>query len=228
MSEDSPHLTACIPGAEGLVAPNDFTKIMFSNIERNNVLPLLDQHEINNLWLPLPKQTLRRLLNSSKHQSKYEQQQQGVLSKFWPTAASQRWHLAFEDGDEMLHSLKILGEGGFGLVDEVILDTRPARTVCVRKRIGRPTTLNGQKKLFEAFRREVEVMRQVSHHHCVELIGSYTDYESVSILSLPVADMDLATFLDSPDLDPAQKGILRLGIGCLCGALSYLHGKYIR
>jgi hypothetical protein len=74
----------------------------------------------------------------------------------------------------------------------------------------------------------MNVMRQVSHQHCVRIVGSYTDYDSVAILSSPVADMDLAAFLDLAELSYEQVVILRRGIGCLCGAIAYLHGKNIR
>ncbi|KAF2646198.1 hypothetical protein P280DRAFT_388341, partial [Massarina eburnea CBS 473.64] len=52
--------------------------------------------------------------------------------------------------------------------------------------------------------------------------------ESVNILSSPVADMDLAMFLDLPQLSPRQDGFLRNSIGCLCSSLDYLYEKQIR
>ncbi|KAF2681535.1 kinase-like protein [Lentithecium fluviatile CBS 122367] len=202
---------------------------ILTEIRREDVLPLFQQHEITGLWFPLPKQTLRRLLGVPKDETEFFKLQQHLLCKDWSASPlPKHWHLAFEDVDDMMRSVKILGEGGFGLVDQVVIGTHPKPTICVRKRIGRPTALNGQKKLFEALRREIDVMRQVSHRHCVELVGSYTDLDSVAILSSPVADMDLAVFLDLNDVSPAQLKTLRQGIGCLCSALAYLHAKHIR
>ena len=207
----------------------DNPRIILSYINREDALPLFDQHEINNLWLPLQKLVLRRLLSVPHDAAEYDKNQQDILFKGWSSRAlPKHWHFASEDGDDMMRSVKILGEGSFGLVEEVVLDTQPEPIVCVRKRFVRPHRLNGQQKLFEAFRREINVMRQVSHRHCVEIVGSYTDYDSVAILSSPVADMDLAAFLDRSELSPAQLSTLRQGIGCLCGALAYLHGKHIR
>ncbi|KAH7083945.1 kinase-like domain-containing protein, partial [Paraphoma chrysanthemicola] len=70
-------------------------------------------------------------------------------------------------------------------------------------------------------------MQQVDHQHCVKFIGSYTDVDHVNILSSPVADMDLAVFLDQ-DLGIEAKKILYRGIGCLCNAINYLHQNNIR
>lgn len=71
--------------------------------------------------------------------------------------------------------------------------------VCVRKRIARPRSLKLQSVFFEAFARELNVTSQVKYRHCVQLVGSHTDFDSVAILSLPVADMDLAALLNLPN-----------------------------
>ncbi|CAN9264429.1 unnamed protein product [Alternaria alternata] len=70
--------------------------------------------------------------------------------------------------------------------------------VCARKKIARPKPLKLHQSIMTAFIREIRVMRQVDHRHCVRFLGSYTDSESVNILSTPVADMDMAAFLDKP------------------------------
>jgi len=70
-------------------------------------------------------------------------------------------------------------------------------------------------------------MRRVRHRHCVDLVGSCADMESVAVLSSPVADMDLAVFLDM-DLSKPQYEFLRQSIGCITSALAYLHNLGIR
>ena len=125
----------------------------------------------------------------------------------------ERSHLTFEDGEELIKGDRILGEGGFGIVEQVTFPTPSGSCVCIRKRIGRPKQLNAQKKLFEAFAREVHVMRQVHHRHCVSLLGSYADYDSVAILSTPIADMDLATLLDSSNPVDLHHDFLRCNMG---------------
>ncbi|KAF2027428.1 kinase-like protein, partial [Setomelanomma holmii] len=84
-----------------------------------------------------------------------------------------------------------------------------------------------QKRVMTAFAREINVMRQVEHQHCVNFLGSYTDFDHVNILSSPIADMDLATFLDRP-IGIEQRKLLYRGISCLCNALNYLHQNNIR
>jgi hypothetical protein len=70
-------------------------------------------------------------------------------------------------------------------------------------------------------------MRRVRHLHCVSIITSFTDMDSVALLSYPVADMDLAAFLDM-DLNVLQLSTLRSAVGCITAALSYLHEQGIR
>ena len=69
-----------------------------------------------------------------------------------------------------------------------------------------------------AFTREINVMRHVYHRHYVRFFASYTDTDTVNILSTPVANMDLAHFLDSPIEDDEWKTLYR-DIDCLCNAL---------
>jgi hypothetical protein len=142
-----------ISEGEGL-ALRDLPRKFLTSINREDAIQLLDKYEINNLWLPLPKHNLRHLLKASEDESRFIDFQQSSLLGSWPSSPlPANWHVAFEDGDDQMVSKRILGEGGFGLVDQVVLSTQPEPTVCVRKRIGRPNKVNSQKKLFEAFRR---------------------------------------------------------------------------
>ncbi|KAF2806555.1 uncharacterized protein BDZ99DRAFT_479789 [Mytilinidion resinicola] len=59
-------------------------------------------------------------------------------------------------------------------------------------------------------------------------MGSYSDRDSIAILSVPVAEMDLATFLDLPHLLEPQIQVLNSSLGCPSAALLYLHEKKIR
>jgi len=190
-------------------------------------LPVFKTNGISDAWFPFPQQTLRRLISDPSSESRFlKLQRDHCFSNSWPDDITDKiYHLALEDGDETMDSNRILGEGAHGLVDEVTLSNR---LVCVRKRIGRPRPLKSQRQFFDAFSRELNVMQQVDHHHCVRLLGSYTDFESVAILSLPIADMDLAAFLDLPSLSARQKDILYCGFGCLSCALNYLHQRKIR
>ncbi|KAI4617644.1 uncharacterized protein J4E87_008280 [Alternaria ethzedia] len=127
-------------------------------------------------------------------------------------------HCEFEDDEEIFEANRILGEGLVGLVEEVTVRSRKPPITCARKKIGRPRQLKAHGQIMAAFIREIRVMRQVDHRHCVRFIGSYTDNESVNILSSPLADMDLATFLDNP-IGDREWAILYKGIDCLCNGL---------
>lgn len=61
-------------------------------------------------------------------------------------------------------------------------------------------------------------MGQVDHRQCVRFFTSYTGTDSVNIISTPVADVDLASFLDNLIGDDKWKTLYR-GIDCLCNAL---------
>ncbi|KAF2190254.1 kinase-like protein [Zopfia rhizophila CBS 207.26] len=202
---------------------------LLESIDRLDLTTNFMKHGITDLWFPFQKHMLRHFFNDPEAQKAFLEAQSFVLSHTWPSPRNHHiFHLAFEDGDEVVEIDRLLGEGGCGTVDQITISTQPHPTVCVRKRIGRTSLLNKQKKIMEAFRREINVMRQVHHHHCVSFIGSYTDHDSVALLCSPVADMDLAQFLDKPFLDEHQLDVLRRGIGCLCVAVLYLHEKKIR
>ncbi|KAI4652068.1 hypothetical protein J4E93_002265 [Alternaria ventricosa] len=183
---------------------------------------------VTDLWLPLSKQLLKRSLNDPYHVSEFLKLQDRHLS-----AVLGRWkqlapgeeihdmmfnHCEFEDDEEIFEDNRVFGEGLVGLVEEVTVRSREPPIICVRKKIMRPKQLKAHQKIMSAFMREIRVMRQVNHRHCVRFLGSYTDNESVNILSLPVAEMDLAALLDKHFGD-YEWPILYKGIDCLCNGL---------
>jgi serine/threonine protein kinase len=188
-------------------------------------------HGISDLWLPISKQTVRRLLADSEKEKVFLTAQDSILENKITIAdgliTRQPPHSSIEDDEELVRESKVLGEGAYGMVEEVDVTTPEGIFRCVRKRIGRPKQLKAQKAILTAFARELNVMRQVQHRHCVRFLGSYTDFDHVNILSSPVADMDLAMFLDLPITEDRRKVLYR-GVGCLCHAIRYLHHNHIR
>jgi serine/threonine protein kinase len=194
----------------------------------------LKAHGISDLWLPIPKQIVRRLLADSEKEKIFLIAQNAILDDKIAITDGSTMHLttslghfSIEDDEELVREFKVLGEGAYGTVEEVTVTTPKGTFVCVRKRIGRPKQLKAQKAILTAFARELKVMRQVQHRHCVRIRGSYTDLDHVNILSSPVADMDLAIFLDLPITEERRKVLYR-GVGCLCNAIKYLHQNHIR
>ena len=186
-------------------------------------------------WLPISRKIAAHMLSSPDDEDAFQSFQDNVLRRHltrFKEAYASLWgfpfHFAFEDGDSLIESVRNLGEGGFGIVDEVLLPDRPNPLVCVRKRVARPRRTAAHKKIMEAFIREVTVMARVDHHHCASLVGSSTDFNTLAIFMSPVADMDLAILLNQKDLMGEMHDWLRRNIGCICSALAYLHARQIR
>ncbi|CAH0047249.1 unnamed protein product, partial [Clonostachys solani] len=87
------------------------------------------------------------------------------------------------------------------------------------------------RKILKLFQNELEVLQFVDHQHIVKVVGSYTDASVVGILMTPVADQDLAAFLEKK-LPPAGEADRRLRIrtffGCIATAIDYLHNNKIK
>ena len=225
-SRDLGSSSACVPALA-----NSKLDCIFEQMDED-ALGTFRNHNISDLWLPLSKQTVRRLFADGQLAKVFLRLQDDVLDSDLhvlddtrATLTNVAEHTTLDDDEDFIRDLRVLGEGACGIVEEVSISSSSVK--CVRKRIGRPKLLKTQKQIMTAFGREISVMRQVNHQHCVSLLGSYTDYDHVNILSSPVADMDLATFLDLP-VEQEQRGILYHGFGCLCNAILYLHQNNIR
>ncbi|KAJ4362297.1 hypothetical protein N0V83_010390 [Neocucurbitaria cava] len=229
----TPPLFEPSPAIDATVTENSSPSSHFKGIDEilsevglADAKPLFDSHGVSDFWLPLPKHILRHLFTSSQDEKLFFNAQLENLKTTltaWDDLISrpskEHVHTAFEDGEDTLLERRILGEGGVGTVEEIsILTDSGSSLTCVRKKITRPRQLKAHKQVMAAFVREINVMRQVDHHHCVRLLGSYTDLDSVNILLNPVADMDLAMFLDHP-LVYVQKKSLYKWMHCLCEAL---------
>lgn len=217
--------------AEGIITETEsIWSVYLSALGRTDASILREEHGITNAWFPFPKHTLRRLLNSRSDEAHFNEWQQDlILNTHWPEASPRELvHVALEDADDFMEVNRHFGHGAFGHVEQVTIPAESKEIVCVRKKIQRPKALNAQQKYFDALMREINVMRRLSHHHCVQLLGSYTDHDFMGILMLPVADMNLATFLDLPYRTDVQTQFLRRSIECLCSALCYLHQERIR
>ncbi|KAH7393010.1 kinase-like domain-containing protein [Pyrenochaeta sp. MPI-SDFR-AT-0127] len=122
--------------------------------------------------------------------------------------------------------VKLLGIGGFGDVHHVVdlLTGREyARKVVIR---FLHSTWTEYERRVSNFQQELSRMREVRHRHCVEVRAACTD-SLVMLLSTPVAQMNLAQFLDL-DLSILQLDFLRRTVGCITSALVYLHQSNMR
>ncbi|KAF2689749.1 hypothetical protein K458DRAFT_330439 [Lentithecium fluviatile CBS 122367] len=70
--------------------------------------------------------------------------------------------------------------------------------------------------------------RDVHHKHLEDLVGAYTDPDSLGIIMSPVANGNLQTYMQRAALDPSLRPILQTFFGCLASGLAYLHETGMR
>lgn len=176
------------------------------------------------LWIPLHKQPLSRLLTDDEVKLFILYQDQCLDGIHVATLENR--HFSLEDVSALqLMKKNLLGEGGYGQVHRV--KHEPTDAVYAMKTIERRGGYLFQKELMHNFKREVLGMRRVQHRHCVDLVASCTDTDYVVLICSPVADMDLSNFLNS-DLTLRKTEVLQRAIGCITSAIVYLHKRNIR
>ena len=194
-------------------------------MKRMDLFPKILDAEITDLWLPLHKRLVRKWMNDTDTRT-FIKYQEFILDENIPVSLQGR-HFTLDNMDELdLRRIMFLGAGGFGEVHSV--QNRGNGQVYACKTMARPVRFDAHAEMMRNFKREIMGMRRVHHRHCVDLIASCTDTDSVTILSHPVADSgDLSTFLDA-NLNLDQLKILRHSVGCITSALTYLHSLNIR
>ena len=99
-------------------------------------------------------------------------------------------HVDFQPTEQVpLKEGRFLGQGSMGAVYETTIKGYAfawKRRFC-RRCIG------------DAERKEVEILKKVSHHHIIRLAGSYTHQHFLGLLLYPVAFYDLATLLEDTE-----------------------------
>lgn len=201
---------------------------LLHKINQLDLLAAVLEAGVTDIWLPLNKRLLRRWLDEAETKASMLHQEL-VLDKEFPVPLQgylQAGHYSLDSLEDLDLSRKtFLGAGGFGEVYQVSSLRDDQLFAC--KTMSRPVRYNDHHELMRNFNREVLGMRRVDHRHCVDLIASCTDQDSVSIIFSPVADMDLAAYMEL-DLDDDQYCFLETTIGCITSALSYLHSLNIR
>ena len=198
--------------------------LILYHIKRGHLLQQFLNSQVTDLWLPIPKRVVQRILEEQDRKPFLDAQEEYLRDEMPSYLDGQ--HLSLMDSDSMgLEEVRPLGSGGYGEVHHVI-HPQTGREYA-RKVMKRPMGFNNHCEFMKRFKKELSGMRRVEHHHLVKLTAACTDTEKVMLLSLPVADMDLSTFLDL-DLDKNQRDILHKAVGCITSALTYLHQLNIR
>ncbi|MCJ1234040.1 hypothetical protein MMC14_001998 [Varicellaria rhodocarpa] len=125
-----------------------------------------------------------------------------------------------------------LGSGGHGEVYEVVSYGLFKQTFAL-KTIHRGQSSLGNTVAEAIFNNEVEILKSLRHPHIVELLHSYISGDHFNIIMRPVADGDLAHFMQSSErtseTDETEKAnrcrILFQAMTCLASAVEYLHSR---
>ncbi|KAI0440445.1 kinase-like domain-containing protein [Xylaria telfairii] len=172
---------------------------------------------------PVTGESVPRCLRPSQR-SEFLEVQKLIMTQSMDLERGQ--HCSFQQGDPIpFKTQKVLGAGSSGQVDQVM--SLISFKTYARKRILRRKANTGRTP--EAMRQfvvEIQTLKRLEHNHVVEFVGSYTDPKYIGLIMSPVAEMDLATYLDRTN--GGGHGELRTFFGCLVKALEYLHENKVR
>jgi serine/threonine protein kinase len=132
-----------------------------------------------------------------------------------------------ETVEEMsLQSVRCLGQGGFGTVDEVKF--RASCQVYARKTIYHSKHGHNYSSSLIHLDNEIKALSRLKHPHIVRLVGYYETLGRSTILLSPVADCNLDTVLTA-GLHIVNKYVLVLEwMRSLASALAYMHSNEVQ
>lgn len=206
----------------------------------------LDQG-ITDIWFPFSTSSLPRALSSTLHPQFFDVQN-GVLTKGLDLETnSSRKHAHFGKTEVLPFKVeKELGGGRFSQVHRITSSI--SKREYARKQFRRGAGTRNAAEI-KSFKVELQVLKKIHHHHCVELVssvtplhlkkfgvilrrfqvGSYTDPKWFALIMSPVADCDLKAFYNVCKGDEqSHLSTLKTFFGCLTSALNYLHSSKIR
>lgn len=133
-------------------------------------------------------------------------------------------HINFEKYEPLpMQSLRLLGRGGFAIVDEV-------EVVPGVFRLARKVWMCAGKQAVNQLEKETAVLRKLQRHtHTIQLVNTYNRENEVGLLMSPVASGDLWVTLNSTRrIAFLSDDSLRRSLGCLSVALAQMHELGIR
>ncbi|KAF2807287.1 uncharacterized protein BDZ99DRAFT_77748 [Mytilinidion resinicola] len=218
--------------------PRTYTLLrMLGHVEDGSVFLVFVREQIGDVWLPLSTRYLSGppLATSGLSINEFRRLQPYVLSK--PELMNEsnflsgvHTHRYIIQGKAHFEELEELGHGGSAQVGRVRHKLTGKYFAC--KRIARGRTFKEQRHQLVEFEQELIVLQRVHHRHLVSYVGSYTDFDSFSLILNPVADQVLKAVLLRQDKDhllpPEEVLCLRAAFGCLATAISYLHDQRVR
>ena len=113
--------------------------------------------------------------------------------------------------------IKVLGTGSYSIVEEVL--HLPTRLCCVRK-----TSRADQQSQHQHLRVEFRALQRLKHQHIIRLLDSFSIGTKFSLLLAPVAESNLAEYLDMATRFTSEcRSPLKRFLGCLVSAMAYIH-----
>ncbi|KAK4503337.1 hypothetical protein PRZ48_004252 [Zasmidium cellare] len=138
-------------------------------------------------------------------------------------------HLNYSSADKFFHEKprRLLGHGGFATVEDVV-GKSTAQHFALKRMSRHLFDERRERRNLQLFQNELDVLQRLKHKHIVKLVGSYTDNRYIGLLTQPVADKNLATFLkQAPRRNEKEDHAIRLRsfFGCIATAINYLHNN---
>ena len=223
------------------------TYILFRTIGHLEVVERLVGEGFTDAWFPVEHRGLPSFL-APNVKSAVVHNQDIVLTKSLDLENGRHGH--FAPGEQLpFDILSQLGSGGHGQVDRI--SSKLSFRQYALKRVRRKAAFGNasSREALKAFVREINILRSLTHKHMVQYIGSYSDRRYLGLIMSPVADSDLAVYLErlcsslqshhgSEILPPMSQytqrmlpdimSNLRTFFGCLASALAYLHSQNVR
>ncbi|KAF2262019.1 kinase-like protein [Lojkania enalia] len=223
------------------------TYIVLRSIGELGIMEQLTNEGFTDQWFPVQVHGLPNILSPSL-KSRIVKAQNMILTKSLDLEHGRHRH--FTPGEPLpFDIISRLGSGSYGQVDKIV--SKVSFHQYALKRIRRRQAFGqDSKEAMERFKSEIDILKGLSHKHVVRYIGSYTDKSHLGIVMFPVAQFNLAAFMEqtcvriqtasaassllsiSQSRDQASavemRSMLRTSFGCLAAALAYLHDKYIR
>lgn len=148
-----------------------------------------------------------------------------MAEKDW---SSRGQHAEFQKSEKRLLDKILPVQDDLGSTNTAIVQS----VKCKRILLARKTIRCNRNFTKEMAIQEVAHLSKLNHSHVVQVIGTYVMEHDISILMYPVAGYNLETFIQ--DLDPKSHykhrwdiriASLKTFIGCLIGAVKYIHSK---
>jgi serine/threonine protein kinase len=176
----------------------------------------------NDGWFPVKPLGLPGFL-SPKDRNRIVQNQDLVLTQSLDLENGVHCHF---NTDPPFRILEVIESGGYGQVSRI--ESKISAKHYALKTISRQLAFKRSQRAMEDFLSEIKIIKGLDYRHIVQYVGSYTNTTSLGLIMTPIADHDLATYLESIYSTTKHRATLRTFFGCLANALFYLHDRGIK